>query len=57
MPEPVFGGHVTLGKEIERFSEERLEIGEKPFHRPTYNSFVKYFHWFKLLGLVEPVDR
>ncbi len=38
-------------------NKERLEIGEKPFQRPTYNSFAKYFHWFKLLGLVESTHR
>jgi hypothetical protein len=32
-------------------------MGEKPFRRPNYSSFAKYFHWFKLAGLVEPVDR
>lgn len=46
-----------LGKEIARLNEERIEIGEKPLRRPNYSSFVKYFHWFKLLELVEPIDR
>jgi len=23
----------------------------------NYSSFAKYFHWFKLPGLVEPIDR
>ncbi len=46
-----------LSEEIERLNKERVEIGEKPFQRPNYSSFAKYFHWFKLLGLVETVDR
>ena len=49
--------YYALSEHIERMNEERVEVGEKPFRRPTYNSFAKYFHWFKLLGLVEPVDR
>jgi hypothetical protein len=35
----------------------RIEIGEKPIRGCTYNSFAKYWHWFKLLGLIELVDR
>ena len=46
-----------LSEEIERLNKERIEIGEKPFRRPNYSSFARYFHWFKLLGLVEPTDR
>ncbi len=49
--------YYALSQEIERLNKERIEIGEKPFQRPNYSSFAKYFHWFKLLGLVEPVDR
>ena len=49
--------YYALSREIERLNKERIEIGEKPFSRPNYSSFAKYFHWFKLLGLVEPVDR
>ena len=49
--------YYALSREIERLNEERIEIGEKPFERPNYSSFSRYFHWFKLLGLVEPVDR
>ena len=61
-----FGKHVeacaadvyyALSQEIEHLNKERIEIGEKPFRRPNYSSFAKYFHWFKLLGLVEPVDK
>ena len=49
--------YYALSQEIERLNKERIEVGEKPFRRPNYSSFAKYFHWFKLLGLVEPVDR
>jgi len=49
--------YYALSREIERLNEERIEVGEKPFQRPNYSSFAKYFHWFKLLGLVEPTDR
>ena len=49
--------HHSLIEEIEDLNRERIEVGEKPLRRPTYSSFAKYFHWFKLLGLVEPVDR
>jgi len=49
--------YYALSQEIERLNKERIEIGEKPFRRPNYSSFAKYFHWFKLLGLVESVDR
>ena len=49
--------HHALSEEIERLNAARIEAGEKPLRRPNYSSFAKYFHWFKLLGLVEPVDR
>ena len=49
--------YYDLSREIERLNKERIEIREKPFQRPNYSSFAKYFHWFKLLGLVEPTDR
>ena len=49
--------YYALSREIERLNKERIEIREKPFRRPNYSSFAKYFHWFKLLGLVEPTDR
>ena len=38
-------------------NKERIEMGEKPLERPNYSRFAKYFHWFKLLGLVERTDR
>ncbi|GAG61217.1 unnamed protein product [marine sediment metagenome] len=49
--------YYALSEEIERLNAARAEIGEAPFRRPNYSSFAKYFHWFKLLGLVERVDR
>lgn len=47
----------ALSEELERINKERLEIGESPIRGGTYNSFAKYWHWFKLLGLIEPVNR
>jgi hypothetical protein len=47
----------ALSEEIERLNAARAEIGEAPFKRPNYSSFAKYFHWFKLMELVEPIDR
>ena len=49
--------YYTLSEELERLNKERIEMGEKPIERPNYSSFAKYFHWFKLLGLVERTDR
>jgi len=47
----------ALKEDLERINKERVEIGDKPIRGGTYNSFAKYFHWFKLLGLVEPTDK
>ena len=47
----------ALGEEIERLNEERMGIKEKPFRRPNYASFSRYFHWFLILGLIERTDR
>ena len=47
----------ALKEDLERINMERVEIGEMPVRGSTYNSFAKYWHWFKLLGLIEPVDR
>lgn len=49
--------YYALSREIERLNKERIDMGEKPLGRPNYSSFAKYFHWFKLLGLVERTDR
>ncbi len=47
----------ALKEDLERINKERVEIGDKPIRGGSYNSFAKYWHWFKLLNLVEPVDR
>jgi len=47
----------ALRENLDGINKERIEIGEKPIRGCTYNSFAKYWHWFKLLELVEPVDR
>jgi len=49
--------YYALGQEIERLNKERIEIGEMTLRRPNYSSFARYFWWFVLLGLIEPVDR
>ena len=46
-----------LSREIERLNKKRIYMEEKPLERPNYSSFAKYFHWFKLLGLIERTDR
>jgi len=47
----------ALSEEIERLNQERVQIGEKPFRRPNYSSFSRYFHWFTILGLIERTDK
>jgi len=47
----------ALGENLDAINKERIEVGEKPIRGCTYNSFAKYWHWFKVLGLIEPVDR
>lgn len=49
--------YYALSQEIERLNDERIGIGEKPFRRPNYSSFSRYFHWFAILGLIERTDR
>ena len=49
--------YYALSQEIKKMNKERVEIGEKAFRRPNYSSFAKYFHWFKLLGLVESTGK
>jgi len=49
--------YYALSQEIERLNKERIEIGERPFRRPNYSSFSRYFWWFVLLGLIEPIDK
>jgi hypothetical protein len=47
----------ALRENLEGINRMRVETGEKPIRGCTYNSFAKYWHWFKLLGLIEPVGR
>ncbi len=47
----------ALRENLEAINRERIDIGEKPIRGCTYNSFAKYWHWFKLLGLIEPANR
>jgi len=47
----------ALKEDLRRINKERVEIGDKRIRGGTYGSFAKYWHWFKLLGLIEPVDR
>ena len=47
----------SLSQQIESLNKERVEIGEKPFKRPNYSSFSRYFHWFLILKLIERIDR
>ena len=49
--------YYALSEEIERLNVARAEIGEAPFRRPNYSSFSRYFHWFKLAGLLEPTGE
>jgi len=49
--------YYALSREIERLNRVRIEIGEKPFQRPNYSSFARYFHWFLMLELIERTDR
>ncbi len=46
-----------LSQDIEHQNKERIEIAEKPFRRPNYSSFSRYFHWFLILGLIERTGR
>jgi len=47
----------ALKDDLRRINKERVLIGDRPIRGCTYNSFAKYWHWFKLLDLIEPVDR
>ena len=47
----------ALRQNLEKINRSRIEIGEKPIRGCTYNSFAKYWHWFKLLGIIEPAER
>ena len=47
----------TLKQDLKWINQERIEIGDKPLRGCTYNSFSRYWHWFKLLGFIEPTGR
>jgi len=47
----------ALKEDLRRINRERVEIGDRPIRGCTYNSYAKYWHWFKLLGLVESTDK
>ena len=47
----------ALKYDLRRMNKERAEMDEKPMRGCTYNSYAKYWHWFKMLGLIEPTDR
>ncbi len=47
----------SLKEELKLINQERVEIDEKPIRGCTYNSFAKYWHWFKVLGLIEPTGE
>ena len=47
----------ALRENLDDINRERINIGEKPIRGGTYNSFAKYWHWFKLLGLIEPTNQ
>jgi hypothetical protein len=49
--------YYALSQEIEHLNWQRIEIGERPFRRPNYSSFSRYFHWFLILGLIERTDK
>ena len=44
----------ALKEALRQMNQERIEIGDKAIRGCTYNSFAKYWHWFKMLGLIEP---
>lgn len=47
----------ALNEALSQMNQDRIEIGDKPIRGCTYNSFAKYWHWFKLLGLIEPTSH
>lgn len=49
--------YYALSEDIERLNKERIAIGEKSLRRPNYSSFARYFHWFKLIDLIERVNK
>ena len=49
--------YYSLSQRMDSLNEERVAIGEKPFKRPIYSSFSRYFHWFFILGLIERTGK
>ncbi len=47
----------ALKEDLRRINRERVEIGDRPIRGCTYNSYAKYWHLFKLLGLIEPTGE
>ena len=47
----------ALREDLRQINQLRAEIGETPIRGCTYNSFAKYWHWFKILGLIEQIGR
>jgi hypothetical protein len=47
----------ALQQNLKQLNRERIEIGEKTIRGCTYNSYCKYFFWYILMDLVEPIDR
>jgi len=47
----------ALRDDLRRINKERVEIGDKSIKGGTYNSYAKYWHWFKLAGLIELTGR
>ncbi len=47
----------ALRQDLEHINEERVKIGDRPIRGGTYNSYAKYWHWFKLAGLIELTGR
>jgi DNA-binding PadR family transcriptional regulator len=49
--------YYSLSLRIESINEERAAIGERPFKRPNYSSFSRYFHSLFLLRLIERTGK
>jgi hypothetical protein len=47
----------ALKQNLKAINKERDEIGDKLIRGCTYNSFAKYWHWYKKMGLIEPTGR
>lgn len=47
----------ALKEDLEHINRQRVEIGDRPIRGCSYNSYAKYWHWFKLAGLIEPTGE